>query len=132
MRPDAPIIYIAGFPLSCTPHGLKSKIHFEGSCDACRSGYARRKHSGGMKNDLMSRADIPIFTSDHLYVTAFLICSGHRLIGVSRHGARALFQFERTAALCNDVARFMAGAAVPARQFSFELLKLKRTLHGGK
>jgi hypothetical protein len=42
------------------------------------------------------------------------------------------FQFKDTAQLNADVAGFMAGATVPARQFSFEVLKLKRMIHGGK
>ena len=72
------------------------------------------------------------FASDHLYVVAYLICAGHNIVGTSRHGERVSFEFPGTPELLADVARFMAGATVPARQFSFELLKLKRMLHGGK
>jgi len=71
------------------------------------------------------------YSSDHLYLTAFLTCTGHKIVGTRRHGHRVAFEFAETAELLADVARFMGGAAVPARQFSFEVLKLKRTLNGG-
>ncbi len=72
-----------------------------------------------------------IFASDHLYLSAFLKCCGHPIIGSSRNGARISFEFQETPDLLGDVAGFMGGAAIPARQFSFEVLKLKRTLNGG-
>jgi len=71
------------------------------------------------------------YASDHLYVVAFLVCSGHTITGTQRHGHRVAFEFAETPELLADVAKFMAGAAIPARQFSFEVLKLKRTLNGG-
>jgi hypothetical protein len=74
----------------------------------------------------------PHFATDHLYLTGFLVCSGHSIIGTSRNGPRISFEFQKTPELLADVARFMGGALVPARQFSFELLKLKRMLHGGE
>ena len=74
----------------------------------------------------------PIFSSDHIYLCAYLTCSGHNIIGSSRNGARISFKFQETPDLLGDVARFMSGAAIPARQFSFEVLKLKRTIHGGQ
>jgi hypothetical protein len=74
----------------------------------------------------------PIFSSDHIYIVAFLVCLGHKVIGASRHGGRVSFEFWETPTVNADVARFMAGAAVPARQFCFELLKLKRTMNGVK
>ena len=73
----------------------------------------------------------PQFASDHIYLVGFLICSGHGIIGTSRNGTRISFEFQKTPDLLADVARFMSGALVPARQLSFELLKLKRMLHGG-
>lgn len=79
----------------------------------------------------MEQVQESIFTSDHLYVVAFLICCGHPIIGTWRRGARTSFQFANTPALCADVASYMADAVVPARKFSFELLKLKRMLNGG-
>jgi hypothetical protein len=72
------------------------------------------------------------FASDHLYLAGFLVCSGHSIIGTSRNGTRISFEFQKTPELLTDVAGFMSGALVPARQFSFEILKLKRTLHGDK
>ena len=72
-----------------------------------------------------------IFASDHIYLTAFLKCCGHPIIGSSRNGARISFEFHKTPELLGDVGRFMSDAAIPARPFSFEVLKLKRTIHGG-
>jgi len=71
------------------------------------------------------------FSSDHIYLVAFLICSGNKIIGKSQTGSRTAFVFEKTPELSGNVAAFMANAAVPARQFCFELLKLKRTLTTG-
>ncbi len=48
---------------------------------------------------------------------------------MSRGERRVSFEFENTPKLSADVARFMGDAVVPARQFSFEVLKLKRMLH---
>lgn len=73
----------------------------------------------------------PTYASDHLYLVAFLTCTGHRIIGTQHHGHRVAFEFAETPELLADVAGFMGGASVPARQFSFEVLKLKRTLNGG-
>jgi hypothetical protein len=70
----------------------------------------------------------PIFASDHLYLVAFLVCLGHDILRTSRTGRRVSFEFLETPELCSDVASFMADATVPARRFSFEVLKLKRTL----
>jgi hypothetical protein len=72
----------------------------------------------------------PTFTSDHLYLVAYLICSGYHPFGSERTGSRIAFQFAKTPALLAAVAGFMSGAVIPARQFSFEILKLKRTVHG--
>jgi hypothetical protein len=74
----------------------------------------------------------PTFASDHLYLTAFLTCVGHKIVGTLRERGRVAFQFVETPTLLADVAGFMSGATIPARRFSFELLKLKRTLHGGQ
>ena len=71
------------------------------------------------------------FQSDHIYLVAFLVCSGNKIIGKSQSGSRTAFVFEKTPELSADVAGFMAGAVVPARKFCFELLKLKRTLTTG-
>jgi hypothetical protein len=83
-------------------------------------------------------ADVPrgfeeqsYFSTDHLYLTGFLICCGHNFVSTSSNGSRISFEFSKTPALLGDVARYMSGALVPARQFSFEILRLKRTIHGG-
>jgi hypothetical protein len=73
----------------------------------------------------------PHFASDHIYLVGFLVCSGHGIVATSRNGTRISFEFQKTPDLLADVARFMSGAPVNARQFSFEILKLKRTMHGG-
>jgi hypothetical protein len=70
------------------------------------------------------------FASDHIYLIAFLLCSGHPIVRTSRAGSRVSFEFSKTPALLADVGRFMDDGVVPARQFSFEVLKLKRLLHG--
>lgn len=72
------------------------------------------------------------FSTDHLYLTGFLICCGHNFVSTSSNGSRISFEFSKTPALLADVARYMSGALVPARQFSFEILRLKRTIHGGQ
>jgi hypothetical protein len=72
------------------------------------------------------------FATDHLYLTGFLICCGHEFVSTSSNGSRISFEFPRTPELLVDVARYMSGALVPARQFSFEILRLKRTIHGGQ
>jgi hypothetical protein len=76
-------------------------------------------------------ADQAYFTTDHLYLTGFLICCGHNFASTSSTGRRISFEFQKTPELLADVARYMSGALVPARQFSFEILRLKRTIHGG-
>jgi hypothetical protein len=73
-----------------------------------------------------------IFASDHIYVVAFLRCYGHNIVGTTRHGCRVSFEFRETPELNADIARFMSGGVVPARQFSFELLKIKSMLNGGE
>jgi hypothetical protein len=78
--------------------------------------------------DRVGKNSISIFSSQHLYLVAFLICAGHRITNVVRNGRRVSFEFAQTPELLTDVAGFMSGASVPARQFSFELLKLKRML----
>jgi len=74
----------------------------------------------------------PTFASDHIYLVAFLTCCGHSVVSTSRENGRIAFEFSKTQCLLSDVARFMSGAAIPARQFSFELLKIKRMLYGGQ
>jgi hypothetical protein len=68
------------------------------------------------------------FATDHLYLAAFLVCFGHRVLGTEPQGARIAFLFDNTSHLSSNVARFMAGEAVPARRFAFEILKLKRMI----
>jgi hypothetical protein len=74
----------------------------------------------------------PTFSTDHIYLCAFLICVGHSIVTTSHTGRRVSFEFLNTPQLNADVSGFMAGAVVPARQFSFEVLKLKRMIHGGE
>jgi hypothetical protein len=71
----------------------------------------------------------PTFSSDHLYVVAFLLCFGHQITSISRCGTRVAFHFTETTELTSDLARFMSGGSVPARQYAFEVLKLKRMIH---
>jgi len=72
------------------------------------------------------------YGTDHLYLTAFLCCLGHEITGTSSGTHRVSFEFLETPELLADVAGFMSGASICARQYSFEVLKLKRMLNGGK
>jgi hypothetical protein len=74
----------------------------------------------------------PNFSTDHIYLCAFLICVGHSIVTTSHTGRRVSFEFLNTTQLNAAVSGFMAGAVVPARQFSFEVLRLKRMIHGGQ
>ena len=76
--------------------------------------------------------DTNVYMTDHLYVAAFLVCSGHNVIGTQSNGSRVSFTFNKSAQLSSNVASFLADGVIPARHFSFELLKLKRMIHGGK
>jgi hypothetical protein len=80
--------------------------------------------------DTVEKNSTSIFSSQHLYLVAFLVCAGHGIADIVRNGRRVSFEFAQTPELLTDVAGFMSGASVPARQFSFELLKLKRMLNG--
>jgi hypothetical protein len=72
------------------------------------------------------------YPTDHLYLAAYLRCSGHEIVGTTCAGDRVSFIFHLTPALSADVAKFMSGAVVPARKFSFEVLKLKRLIPRSK
>jgi hypothetical protein len=72
------------------------------------------------------------YLTDHLYLAAYLSCSGHPIIGTSWAGDRVSFVFCQTAELSADAASFMSGALIPARRFAFEVLKLKRLLPRSK
>jgi hypothetical protein len=76
----------------------------------------------------MREGEQPAFATDHLYLAAYLTCSGHEIVGTSSMGGRVSFEFTQTPELSAHVANFMSGALVPARQFSFALLKLKRLI----
>jgi hypothetical protein len=72
------------------------------------------------------------YHTDHLYLAAYLTCSGHPIIGTTWAGDRLSFVFCQTAELSADAANFMSGGSVPARRFAFELLELKRMLPRSK
>jgi hypothetical protein len=78
----------------------------------------------------MNCKEQPTFSSNHLYLVAFLLCSGQRLHRAERARGRTVFEFRKTPELLAAVADFMSGASIPARKFSFEILKLKRVVHG--
>jgi hypothetical protein len=82
--------------------------------------------------DTVGKNSTSTFSSQHLYLVAFLVCAGHGITDIVRNGRRVSFEFRQTNELLTDVAGFMSGASVPAMQFSFELLKLKRMLNGGQ
>jgi hypothetical protein len=69
------------------------------------------------------------FATDHLYLAAFLVCRGHRVVTTTPgERGRVFLRFGDSADLRSTVADFMSGGTVEARQFSFVLLKLKRSL----
>lgn len=71
----------------------------------------------------------PTFQTDHLYLAAFLVCRGYQVVSVlAGVGNRFRFAFSDSTAVRNSVGEFMSGGLVDARQFSFELLKLKRRI----
>ena len=71
----------------------------------------------------------PTFETDHLYLAAFLICHKHELVSVvAGEGGRCRFGFQDTSAVRSSAGDFMTGGLVEARQFAFELLKLKRNI----
>ena len=76
--------------------------------------------------------DKNVYLTDHLYVAAYLVCRGHGVIGTRGTGSRVSFIFNQSPELSDAVASFLTDGVIPARHFSFELLKLKRMIHGGK
>jgi len=76
----------------------------------------------------MQTQDNRKYLTDHLYLAAYLTCSGHEIIGTSSEGSRVSFEFAQTPELSAAVANFMSGALVPARKFTFEVLKVKRLI----
>ena len=71
----------------------------------------------------------PRYETDHLYLAAFLLCRGLELLGTQTDGAgRVRFLFANSVEVHSAAANFLAGGAVEARQFSFTLLKLKKSI----
>jgi hypothetical protein len=73
----------------------------------------------------------PTYCTDHLYLAAYLVCCGHPVLGTRGDNRRIEFVFSETPLVSADAARFMADGTVGARQFSFEVLKLKRLIPRG-
>ena len=63
-----------------------------------------------------------------LLKTLYDLASRKEELEDKRRGELSTFLFQQTSKLSSDVAAFMGGAVIPARQFSFEILKLKRQL----
>jgi hypothetical protein len=84
--------------------------------------------SSGRGEKVKTMQTVSTYLTDHLYLAAYLCCSGHNILGTSTAGSRVSFQFRQTQQLSADVASFMSDASVPARQFSFTILKLKRLI----
>jgi hypothetical protein len=68
------------------------------------------------------------YRTDHLYLAAFLVCRGHSILTTRNDDHRVRFVFSESPRLASDAASFMSGGFVGARQFSFEILKLKRLI----
>lgn len=72
---------------------------------------------------------VPTFQTDHLYLAAFLVCQGHELVSLmANEGGRFHFAFSDSPEVRSSAGDYMAGGLVEARQFAFELLKLKRQI----
>lgn len=69
----------------------------------------------------------PTFSTDHLYLSAYLVCRGYEL-EKTKDGddGRVQFLFADSVSLRSAAAEFLSGGTVNARQFSFEVLKLKK------
>ena len=76
--------------------------------------------------------DTNVYSSDHLYLAAYLVCSGHDVVGTKIQGSRVSFIFQQSPELLVDIAGYLADGVIPARHFSFELLKLKKMINGGQ
>jgi hypothetical protein len=71
----------------------------------------------------------PTFETDHLYLAAYLICQRHELLSLmAGDGGRFHFAFSDSPEVRSSAGEYMAGGLVEARQFAFELLKLKRQI----
>jgi hypothetical protein len=108
-----------GYNIYCERCGVNHRIAFEDASAATAD-------DGNVK--IMQTQNNPAYLTDHLYLAAYLTCSGHEIIGTSSAGGRVSFEFTQTQQLSAAVASFMSGALVPARKFSFEVLKLKRLI----
>jgi hypothetical protein len=81
----------------------------------------------GTVRNMESSSKPALYASDHLYMSTFLVCRGHRLVGSRGDSSgRTQFLFIDSTELRSAIAEFMAGGTVEARNFSFTLLKLKK------
>jgi len=69
------------------------------------------------------------FSTDHLYLAAYLVCTGHQITGTEpgNHN-RILFTFIDSAELRSAASDFLSGGQVDARRFSFTILRLKKLI----
>lgn len=82
-----------------------------------------------MKRDYKTRQVPTGFETDHLYLAAFLVCRGHPLLHTKTdHSGRIQFVFTDSPELRDAAADYLGSGHVHARQFSFEVLKLKKNL----
>jgi hypothetical protein len=67
------------------------------------------------------------YSTDHIYLTCFLMCRGLELLGTETDASgRVHFFFPQSEELHSATAAFLADGQVAARQFCFTLLKLKK------
>lgn len=71
-----------------------------------------------------------IFSTKDFYCSAFIICSGHRLIGQTRVGPITIFEFNKTDELKKLVdAYYSQTARVSPMSFGSSIRNLKSLLH---
>jgi hypothetical protein len=69
----------------------------------------------------------PRYGTTHLYLASFLMCRGLELLGTETDGTeRIRFLFANSVEVRAAAADFLANGVVEAREFSFNLLKLKK------
>jgi hypothetical protein len=62
--------------------------------------------------DKVEQNSTSTFSSQHLYLVAFLVCAGHGITDTVRNSRRVSFEFSQTPELLTDVAGFMSGALI--------------------
>ena len=70
-----------------------------------------------------------MYKTTDVNVSAYLVATGHELLGVEGEGPRRMFVFADPAG--EAVPAYHHGAQVPAKEFARAMRALKRRLHAG-